>query len=199
MPGMEVEEWLNPFGIVSMTVEGLFILLVVLHPWKMAADLLPETFKLPPRFVIQSASLLLVALVGAGTYQWNLSLDEHFGHHVGSLAFVCNTPETSFAELEEEYGVQVSLVATSMMGSIVDVRFKIIDPDKAHDLFEDQAALLVNQQALILAPHLHSHGGSRLKQGKIFVMFFPTNRIIVPGTQVSLVFGPLRTEPIAVK
>jgi hypothetical protein len=86
-----------------------------------------------------------------------------------------------------------------MMGSIVDVRMKIMDPNKAHALLQNQAALLVDQQALILAPHMHSHGGTRLKAGKVFVVFFPTQQIIQPGSDVSLVFGNLRVEPVRVK
>ena len=34
MPGMNVEEWFTPYGIVSMSLEGAFILLVLLRPWK---------------------------------------------------------------------------------------------------------------------------------------------------------------------
>jgi hypothetical protein len=112
---------------------------------------------------------------------------------------VCSTPSTTLAELEEEYGVQVSLVATSMMGSIVDVRVKIIDPDKAHTLLQNQVALLVNQQVLILAPHMHSHNVTRLKKGKIFSVFFPTQQIVSKGTEVSLVFGSVRVEPVTVQ
>jgi hypothetical protein len=86
-----------------------------------------------------------------------------------------------------------------MMGSIVDVRIKVIDTEKAHALLQNQAALLVNQQVLILAPHMHSHTGGRLKAGKIFTIFFPTEKIITAGSQVSLVFGPVRVEPVTVK
>jgi hypothetical protein len=86
-----------------------------------------------------------------------------------------------------------------MVGSIVDVRLKIVDPDKAHALLQNQAALLVGQQSLILAPHMHSHNSTRLKAGKMFILFFPTQGVISPGSQVSLVFGPVRVEPVTVK
>jgi hypothetical protein len=38
MPGMEVEEWFTPYGIVAMAVEGIFIALFLLRPWKMTVD-----------------------------------------------------------------------------------------------------------------------------------------------------------------
>jgi hypothetical protein len=79
------------------------------------------------------------------------------------------------------------------------VRLKIIDPDKAHVFLQNQAALLVNQQALVLAPHMHSHTSSRLKAGKVYIVFFPTQRIIQPGSEVSLVFGSVRLAPVIVQ
>jgi hypothetical protein len=102
-------------------------------------------------------------LIVALAYRWDVLVKTNYGHHVASLDKVCSTPVTSFAQLEEIYGVQVSLVATSMMDSIVDVRLKVVDPNKAHSLLQNQAALLVGQQSLILAPHMHSHTGTRLK------------------------------------
>jgi hypothetical protein len=143
--------------------------------------------------------LFCVVAVSGITYRWDYTVAQAYGHHVGSLAQVCSTPATSLAELEEKYGVQVSLVANSMMGSIVDVRLKVVDPDKAHALLQNQAALLLNQESLVLAPHMHSHGSTRLKVGKIFTIFFPAQQIIHPGSSVSLVFGPVRTEAVVVR
>jgi hypothetical protein len=126
-------------------------------------------------------------------------MTQMFGYHVVSLDQVIETPATSFSEFEDQYGVQVSLVAASMMNSIVDVRLKIMDPEKAQMLFKNQAALLVNDQSLILAPHMHSHNGTRLKAGKMFIIFFPTQEVIHTGSEVSLVFGTARVEPVVVR
>lgn len=199
MPEMNVEEWFSPYGIVSLSLEGAFILLVIFRSWKIPSDELSFSIASGFRYVLPVVGLLWIASISAMTYQWDYEVTQAYGHHVGSLDQVCSTPLTSFAELEEQYGVQVSLVANSMMGSIVDVRLKIIDPDKAHLLFQNQAALLLNQEALILAPHMHSHGSGRLKAGKIFTIFFPAKQIIHPGSNVSLIFGPVRVEPVVVR
>jgi hypothetical protein len=198
MPGMNVEEWGNPYGIVSMGLEGLFILLVLLRPWKFTNDL-PSSPDPRLRFTLPLAGLLMVAALTGVTYRWDYNVTQAFGHHVGSLAEVCSTPVTSMGQLEDEYGVQVSLIANSMMGSIVDVRLKIVDPDKAHALLQNQAALLLGQESLILAPHMHSHGSTRLKVGKEFIIFFPSRQIVHPGSNVSLVFGSVRVEPVMVR
>jgi hypothetical protein len=199
MPGMNVEEWFTPYGIISMSVEAAYIFLTLLRPWKISASsLLPITrsgFRYAPHVI----GLFSIIMTNALTYQWNVSVTQAFGHHIGSLSQVCSTPAITSAELETKYGVQVSFVAVSLMDSIVDVRIKIIDPDKAHALLQNQAALLVNQEALILAPHMHSHSGGNLKAGKLFMIFFPTQHKIHNGSEVSLVFGPVRVEPVLVR
>jgi hypothetical protein len=224
MPGMEVEEWFSPFGVVALSVEGIFILLFIFRAWNNptaavavpavavtekregehtgsplrvgAAPLMPQ-----PRFryALPLAGVIILAAISTFAYRWDANVKQAYGIHVISLDQALRTPESSLTELEEHYGVKVSLVATSMMDSIVDVRLTILDPDKAHLLLQNQAALLVDQQSLVLAPHMHSHIGSRLKAGKTYIIFFPTQKIIHSGSMISLVFGPERVEPIVVR
>jgi len=198
LPQMNIQEWLSPYGIVATVVETLFVLLTLLRPWKYA-DAVVTASNLYARYLAPFLGLVVIAALYGFANKWDWVVTTDWGHHVGSLGQVCNIPITTMSELEEKYGVQVSLAATSMMGSIVDVRIKIIDHNKAEVLLQSQAALLINQQVLILAPHMHAHGGSRLKNGKVFVMFFPAQNIIKPGTDVSLVVGPVRIEPVTVK
>lgn len=198
MPGMEVEEWITPYGVVVMTIETAFIVIVVFfRPWNLLEGVVQgASFKFNRAQVL--ASLALLAVVSASTYQWDKTVAQAYGQHVVSLDQVLESPELSFAELEDQYGVQVSLAAISMMNSIVDVRLKVIDPDKATALFKNQAALLVEGQELVLAPHQHAHGAT--KRNKIHFIFFPTeNNLIHTGSKVSLVFGLVRVEPVVVK
>lgn len=198
MPGMNVEEWFTPYGIVAMSAEGIFLLLFLLRPWKMpASEVQPAATFLKYAFPV--AGLVAIVAISTLAYRWDADVAQAFGTHVGSLDQVRSTPAEAWAEVEEKYGVQVSLVAASMMNSVVDVRIRIIDPDKAHALLQNQAALLVGDQALILAPHMHSHNTTRLIPGKNFLMFFPTQQIISQGSQVSLVFGSVRMEAVAVR
>jgi hypothetical protein len=199
MPGMNVEEWFEPYGVVSIAVETIYILVFLLRPWKMQMDGPVASGNSRSQIALTVSGFLSLMMIGALAYQWDVLAKTNYGHHVGSLSKVCSTPVTSFSALEETYGVQVSLVATSMMGSAVDVRLRVVNPDKAHALLQNQAALLVGQQALILAPHMHSHNGTRLKAGKIFNVFFPTQQVITPGSQVSLVFGSVRVAPVTVR
>jgi hypothetical protein len=140
----------------------------------------------------------MMLVINVFAYQWNEAVTRNYGHHVGSLDQVCNTPVTSFTELEERYGLRVSLVAVSMMDGIVDVRLQVVDPEKAAILLKNQAALLVDQKVLVLAPHQHHHGS--IKRDKIHFLFFPTqNGTIQRGSTVSLVFGSIRLETVMVR
>lgn len=188
--------WLYPYAIIASAVEIVFLLLSLLRPWRYAdRPLIAST-----RFSFFLPSILLVVgLAVIPAYRWDRYASEvNYHHHVGSLDSVCSTPLTSEAELEERYGIKVSLIALSMMDGVVDVRLKVLDPKKAESLLRDQAALLVNQQFLVLAPHVHQH--YRLKKDKVHNLFFPTaDKKIQTGSQVSLVFGPVRVEPVTVK
>jgi hypothetical protein len=180
-------------------LEGAFIFLVLFRPWKIpSSDLLPTTHS-PYRYALPAAALLLIVSISILTYRWDVSMTQSYGYHVSSLDQVKETPAISIADLEQEYGIQVVQAGTSMMDSIVDVRIRILDRDKAHALLQNQTALLVGDQTLVLAPHMHSHTSTRLKPGKVFIVFFPTEQIIHRGSEVSLVFGPIRTEPVIVK
>jgi hypothetical protein len=197
MPGMEVEEWFTPYGIVAMSAEGVFVLIALLRPWKRpVGELLPASRL---KYALPVVVLAVIVSIGALAYRWDAAVGPEFGYHVGSLDEVLDTPAEPMTEMEEKYGVKVSLAAMSMMNSIVDVRIQIVDPDKAHSLLQNQAAILVDQQALILAPHMHSHSTTRLKAGKNFILFFPSEQIIASGSQVSVVFGSVRMEPVVVR
>jgi hypothetical protein len=199
MPGMNMEEWFSPYGIVALSAEGLFMLLAPARPWKNLADESARAANPRLRYILPVAGLFAIVALSGFTYQWDAAMIQAFGYHVGTLDQIRSTPAMTFGQLEEQYGVQVSLVANSMMGSIVDVRLKIDDPDKAHALLQNQAALLLNQEALVIAPHMHSHGGGRLRAGTQFIIFFPAGQIIHPGSNVSLVFGSVRVEPVVVQ
>lgn len=203
LPGTVVEAWFSPVGLVALAVESLFILLMLFRPWRSLNQSPAAPLPALLRDLLPSAGLLVIVLISFSALQWTSALADAVspldGHiHPGSLGELCRTPLTSFAQFEEQYGVRVIQVAVSALNSIVDVRFKIVDAKKAHALFDYHAALLVDQQALILAPHMHHH--DKLISGGSFVIFFPTQRNTVhTGSSVSLVLGSLRLEPLIVQ
>jgi hypothetical protein len=197
MPGMEVEAWVTPYGLVALGVEGLFLLLCGFRPWRVFTSAEPQpNFPLLLRDLAPTLGLLVIVSLSFGAYRWDARVSADVHNH-GTVAELCSTPLTSLADLEQRYGVSLSLVAVTALDSFVDVRFRVLDAQKARALFANHAALLVEQKELILAPHMHNH--DKLKSGGTYLIFFPTQRLIRPGTQVSLVFGRMRVEPVTVK
>lgn len=200
LPGRAVEPWLYPYGLVEATLGGLFIILALIQPWKRFASSGEQSI-IPTwiRYLLPSLVFLGVIGISLSTYQWDVYARAIGYHqHVGSLRTVCRTPITTFDELEEKYGIRVSQVTISMLDSVVDVRLLIVDPEKAQALLVNQGALLVNQEVLVLAPHQHTHW--KMKKNLPHIMFFPTqNNTIHSGSEVSLVFGRVRVEPVIVK
>ena len=199
LPGLETEGWLAPWGVVSLVVESLFILLLLFRPWRIidqASALTPPSNRL--RYLLPVASLFTVILISLGTYRWQATSKEMGVRQISSAEEIARIPVTSSSEVQQQYGIMVTQAAVSLLDGIVDVRIKVLDPDKAHQLLDYPAAIFVDQQTLIPAPYLHSH--ANIKPGQIYVMFFPTQKNTVRrGSEISLVFDNLRVEPVIVK
>ena len=99
LPGLAIEPWNYPYGILSSAVSALFILLFLIsHPWKssntdVVAGLQQRSFL---KRLLPLTGLILVGVVSLGAYQWDRYAFEAGYHvHVGSLGAVCRTPLTS--------------------------------------------------------------------------------------------------------
>lgn len=195
LPGTEVEEWLFPSGVVATLMEVLFLMVMLRRPWKMAdsvgGDALPSLLS----HLVPTSIIFIMVLITGYSYHSVTSTPQATHAEMVSVEELSKTSSMSFEELEQQYGLRVTQVAISALDSIVDVRVKVIDPEKAHSLLDSHAALWVDQKSLVLAPHMHAH--AKLKPGQIYVIFFPTqNRTVQAGSEVGLVFGYLHVEPV---
>lgn len=103
-------------------------------------------------------------------------------------------------QLAEQYGIQITLVAVSGAGGLVDFRFKVLDPDKARKLVGDpptMPALVAKGSDLkIETSHKMMHA-IRLQKDAVSYALYPNVRgAIKPGTPVSVAFNGLRVEPV---
>ena len=208
LPGVGIESWVIPIGLFSLVCEGGFIIVTFLvwphidpykdHPQKplftvpiprkavarqgthIEMDTDPLVLKV--NFLPPAITLLAVLLLGLGLYL-NLSTK------------VLITQEA----LEEKYGVRVTMIATSMMGNIVDIRLKIIDAEKAENLYYDHwlmPSLIIpgNGDFRILPPNIHKHS---LIEGRTYSIFYPNlHQMVQPGTAVAILFGNMQLLPI---
>ncbi len=104
----------------------------------------------------------------------------------------------SASTLEENSGMQVKLIAVTMLGGMIDFRFKVLDETKVDDMIhsrDKQPKLVAEDSGMVLTltqEHYHKY---EMKEGNTYFLFY-TNRqnAIRPGTPVSVVIGDMRLE-----
>jgi hypothetical protein len=195
LPLLPREEWLYPWGVTSVITEALFCLLVPLYAWwsKQEDSEAPPSLSRSWHYLVPIAGLIGLVLINFTSYRMDVLYPELDHEHVFFLWQVKMQPEISSQTLEEEYGMNLSLAAVSALDSIVDVRLKVRDPEKAAELLEEEHFALLVGDTLIPSPHIGRH----MFDNKTIIIMFPNRQNIVKsGTPVSLVFDSLRVEPV---
>jgi len=108
------------------------------------------------------------------------------------------TPITSEA-LISDYGFRVRLIGVTAAGGLIDVRFKILDKDKAAVLLKnpDNYPELVAEDGTVLSVPAEGMDEMHLEDDGIVFMLFPNiGEVITPGSPVKIRFGELELEPI---
>jgi hypothetical protein len=105
----------------------------------------------------------------------------------------------SAADLEQEYGIKVNLVAVTATGGLVDLRFMVIDKDKAAHVFHDAATmpeLFVENSGAVLSTRKGMQHALTLADGaRYFILYSNPGGVVQAGTQVSVVIGDVRLAP----
>jgi len=197
LPSLPPEEWLDPWGTTAMITEGLFCLLALLwFLWRRQPEAISIQLTNRWRYLLPVVGLLGLILINVPVHRLDVLYPELDHAHVFFLWQVRLQPEVSLQNLEKEYGLQVAQAAISATDSIVDVRMKVLDPEKAEELIEEGHFALLVGDTLIPAPHVSRH---MLINKTIIVMFPNRQNIVKSGTPVSVVFENLKVEPVAVK
>jgi len=197
LPGLPPEEWIDPWGTTAIIVESLFCLLALLwFLWRGQ----PEDVAVQPanrwRYMLPVVAILGFALINVPVHRLDVLYPELDHAHVFFLWQVRLQPQVSLQTLEEEYGLQVIQATTTARDSIVDVRMRVLDPEKAEQLVKEGHFALLVGDTLIPAPHVSRH----MLVNKTIIVMFPNREFIVnSGTSVSVVFENLKVEPVAVK
>lgn len=109
----------------------------------------------------------------------------------------------SDAELADRIGVQIVQVAVTGGGGLVDLRFKVVDPDKAvavHDeanpptIIDDATGVVVD---LLLMGHSHT-GSFRVGQTYYLIFENPGN-LVQRGSTVSVLLGDAEVDQVSVR
>lgn len=106
------------------------------------------------------------------------------------------TPATP-AMVEAAWGIQITRIAVTADGGLIDFRFVIIDPDKAGPLLnlDNRPRLIAEDSGALVDSLMHPPHGHELVPGQVhFLLYNNTNSAIQRGAPVSVVIGDLRLE-----
>jgi hypothetical protein len=183
MPGMEMESWLDPVGLLSLVAEVGFIVLALTR--------LPLKGMIGERRVSKHIAVILgletLILVGLVVNIWD-----------------ARSMEISQETLKDEYGVELRLIGRTNLGGNLDFRLFILDAQKAEKLLgQDHSTLPVllveGSNLRLIAPEQHHHH-TDLNDGDIYYLMYPNpGSVVRAGTPVSVEFGNLRLEPVPVQ
>ena len=190
-------------GLLAMSVETLFLgSFALAKPWAvtgMDSDFLAfnNTIKhmATSRF-FYPAMMVTMLVIGVSSYQFGVlsAAAKHEPEHP--------LPETviNAQTLEEEYGIQMTLVAVTAAGGLVDVRYKVIDPEKASLLATEEDGIMpmvyVENGDLMLMPDAHMRT-QKLIAGRMYFSLIPNAQNIVKrGSSVIVVFNDIALEPM---
>jgi hypothetical protein len=144
--------------------------------------------------------IALIVLTGLGLYMNNIVRI----FQAVSMPEPGTLTQISQAELEEQYGLRVNLVAVTAMGGLVDLRFKIVDGEKAKAFLQDAnhfpSLWISNSGARLTVPEETKSQEIQFEDdGNLFLMFPNARGIVKPGTPVTVRFGETQLEPIPAK
>jgi len=111
------------------------------------------------------------------------------------------------AEMAERWGIEVTSIRLTANDHMIDFRYRVLDPEKAADLFVRQTkpSLIHEKTGLVLAvPETAKIGPLRNsnppKEGKIYWMFFGNaGDLVKVGDEVTVVIGEFRAEDLVVE
>ena len=113
------------------------------------------------------------------------------------------TTSVSAEELESVYGAKVDLVALLANGGLIELRFQVVDKDKARALFgdvEDMPKLAVEDSELVLqSAKGMGHKFELVNGGSYFILYPNPADAVHKGTEVSFVMNGYRLPHLVVQ
>lgn len=107
----------------------------------------------------------------------------------------------STGALEARYGIKLDRIAVTAAGGLVELRFTVVDTQKAGRLLKDRKVaptLIAEDGKTLHAPVQGAWRNIRLQENASCFVLFPNARSAVkPGARVSLAFGDLKVDAVA--
>jgi hypothetical protein len=108
----------------------------------------------------------------------------------------------------DQWGVEITSLRVTAAGSMIDFRYRVIDPVKAAELGDPESRLCLIDQASgvkMQVPSFPKTGPMRqtakqLKTGRIYFIFFANaGRLVHSGSRVTIEIGDFRAENLVVE
>ncbi len=149
----------------------------------------------PRTWLAAIAGVLVLPLLVAATLTYTASGSSDLAARAAAARVV------SAADMEAEYGVRVNLVAVTADGGLVDVRFTVVDKDKAGHILHDSASMpdlyVESTGAVLSTRNPMAHKQITLLDGATYFLLYPNSGgAIQRGTGVSVVIDGIRLEPV---
>ena len=105
------------------------------------------------------------------------------------------------ATMEDRYGVRIDLVALTALGGLVQLRFTVLDKNKANELFHSNKPKLMaeSNSTLLSAPEDAAHKMVLVNGAGYFLFYANAADVIHTGDNVSVVIDGVRLEHLVVK
>ena len=137
----------------------------------------------------------LVAAMAIGVVAWRSSGADN--------PAIARSKAVTAAELESRYGARIDVVGLLAAGGLIELRFQVIDKDKAVALFgagEESPELAVEGTTHVLRTAKGmSHKLTLLDGASYFILYSNPGNVVHQGTKVSFVMNDVRLEHLDVQ
>ncbi len=141
-----------------------------------------------------AAVALVAAVLAAGLWLWQRD---------GGADALAGTEPVTASVLEERFGARIDLVGLLAVGGLVELRFEVVDKDKAAMLFhhgEHAPRLVVPASGKVLRTAQGMAHKLTLKDGASYFIFYANSGSAVhEGSEISVAIGDVRLDHVEVQ
>jgi hypothetical protein len=154
---------------------------------------------------LRAVGVLLGVLLAAAGLLGRALLDED---HQGAPAAAAAKPDwarasVTAAGLADRLGVRLTWVAVTGDGGLLDLRFQVVDPDKAAAIHDPTTppAIVAENSGLFLDSLLmgHSHSGPFKTAVTYYLLFENDGNLVARGSRVTVLLGNVQVQHVVVR
>jgi hypothetical protein len=144
----------------------------------------------------------VAAVAVAGLVAWLPQMRGDDRQPAAAVPVAWTRPAVSRDGLPQRSGVQITQVAVTGHGGLLDLRYKVLDPDRAHSLHDvtTPPALIDERTGLVLNRLLmgHAHGGEFRAAATYYLIFENTGNWVHRGSRVTVLLGNAQVDHVVV-